>query len=67
MIENWIIYKTADEALNLLAHLVALLVVPHLDHGLHKDRKLDNLNSGAVVPHLDHGLHNDTKLDNLSS
>ncbi len=43
----------AGEALNLLAHLMALLVVPHLDHGLHNDIKLGNLNSGAVVPHLD--------------
>ncbi len=34
----------AGEALNLLAHLMALLVVPHLDHSLRNDRKLDNLN-----------------------
>jgi hypothetical protein len=66
MIENWIIYLTADEALNLLAHLVALLVVPHLDHSLHNNTKLDNLISVAVVPNLDHGLYNDIKLDNLN-
>ncbi len=57
----------AGEALNLLAHLVALLVVPHLDHSLHNNRKLDNLNSEAIVPNLDHVIHNDRKLDYLNS
>jgi hypothetical protein len=42
-LHNDIKLETADEALNLLAHLVALLVVPHLDHSLHNDRKLDFL------------------------
>jgi hypothetical protein len=66
MIIDWIIL-TADEALNLLAQFMALLVVPHLDHSLHNDRKLDNLNSEAVVPNLYQSLHNATKLDYLNS